>query len=342
MFISSSERILYEQANRDKVDGRLLSFGVKFLDDAMYGIMPNDLVLIGAPTGIGKTELCVQIALANLENGKRVHFIALEAEPFEIERRLMFPMIADAYWLDKDRPHFKNKLNMTAWILGRYGNEIKKYEEPVLDVFKNAFHNMFTFYKHDKFGIDELIKNVMDVHENTDLIIIDHIHYFDWDDENDNRAIKNITKTVRDIAIEIGRPIILVAHLRKRDRAAKELCPGADEFHGSSELTKIATKIITIASAGTISDGMYETYFRIAKNRVDGSVTRFLGKIGFDYKRRKYCSTYQIGFSNAEKFDEILEYPDWGRDSRQIPKPKPTPSYEKRIPHYQQESFGDD
>ena len=63
----------------------LLSFGVKFLDDAMIGIYPSDLVLFGAPTGAGKTQFCVNCIMANVNRGKKVHMIALEAEKAEIE-----------------------------------------------------------------------------------------------------------------------------------------------------------------------------------------------------------------------------------------------------------------
>lgn len=337
MFIPSSERILNEKIERHGLSGKLLKFGIKFLDDALRGILPNDLILLGAPTGIGKTELCVQIALANLGEGKRVHFIALEAEPYEIERRLIFPLIAEAYYQDKDRMKLERKLNMTDWMIGKFNDELSRYEENIYEYFVSAFKDLFTFYKSGKFGVDEMIYNITSVCDQTDLIIIDHVHYFDWDDDNDNRAIKNIAKKVREVALEIGKPVILIAHLRKKDRGSKELCASADEFHGSSDLTKIATKIITIASAGLIDGDKYGTYFRIAKNRIDGSVTRFLARINFDYKRRKYEDEYKLGFSNSTKFEEVGDYPYWASDSRIVPEGKSEPANAKRIPYYQQD-----
>lgn len=342
MFIQASERILTEKVERQNLSGKLLKFGIKFLDDAFRGILPNDLILIGAPTGIGKTELCVQIALANLGEGKRVHFIALEAEPYEIERRLLFPLIADSYYQDANREKLSIKLNMTDWMVGTYGDTLLKYEEPICEYFKSAFKDLFTFYKMEKFGIEEMIYNVTSVCDSTDLIIIDHVHYFDWDDENDNRAIKNIAKTVRQVALEIGKPVILIAHLRKRSANSDELCASADEFHGSSDLTKIATKIITIASAGLVEGDKYGTYFRIAKNRIDGSVTRFLARVNFDYKRRRYEEPYKLGFSTATKFEEIGDYPYWASDSRTVLERKPKIVAEKRISQAQQDLSGCD
>lgn len=330
-FKSSSDRIDDERIARAQIKGRELSFGVSYLDDATRGILPNDLVLIGAPTGMGKTELCVQIALANLQNGKRVHFIALEAEKYEIERRLLFPLLANSYYGDIDRPKINGKLNMTDWILGKFDDVLSKHEDAVINFFKDAFRSLFTFYKADKFGVDELIYNVMSVCDDTDLIIIDHIHYFDWDEDNDNKAIKNIAKTVRDICLEIGKPVVLVAHLRKKDKGQKDLAAGSDEFHGSSDLTKIATKVITISGADVIDD-KYVTYFRIAKNRMDGSVTRFIAQCFFDYKVRRYDDEYKIGFSSGGSFDECTDYPFWSRHIGPVVKRQSATFTEKSLP----------
>ena len=63
-------------------------FGIKYLDAALHGIKPNDLILIGASSGAGKTELCTHIAKTNAKLGKRVRYIALEAEKNEIETTL--------------------------------------------------------------------------------------------------------------------------------------------------------------------------------------------------------------------------------------------------------------
>src|SRR5690606_36783680 len=97
-----------------------------------------------------------------------------------------------------------------------------------------AFKNLFTFYKSGDFTVSELQHRVEEIYHESDLIIIDHVHYFDWAEDNDNRALKEIIKAIRDIALQKAVPVILVAHLRKRDRNNKDLVPGMEEFQGSS------------------------------------------------------------------------------------------------------------
>jgi KaiC/GvpD/RAD55 family RecA-like ATPase len=298
---------------------RRLRFGIDFLDHALRGIFPDDLVLIGSPSGVGKTQICCNIAQANLEDGKKVHYIALEASEFEIERRLKFPLVLSAYLADKDRPKLFKKINFTDWILGEFKNELALYEDQVEKYFESAYRDLFVFNKQERFTVDDLISAVHYCASDTDLILVDHVHYFDFDDDNENRAIKEIAKTVRTLALEEQKPIVLVAHLRKRDKANDEIVAGLEEFHGGSDLFKIASRVITVAPGKMTSDGLYETFFRTPKNRFDGGVTRFIAKEFFNPKTREYeKGRYQLGWAEQKRargFEELDRslYPDWAK-----------------------------
>lgn len=319
MFKSAAERVREEASHRKDMLKKVLSFGVPYLNDSLGGIFPNDLVVVGAPSGAGKTQFCVATALKNLEDGRRVHFIALEAEEFEIERRLKYQHVANFYFSEKNRIILDAPLNYFNWISGKCGRGLDRYESLASDFCEKTFGALFTFYKLSTFNVDALNQEVGLVSNETDLIIVDHVHYFDWDDDNDNRAVKKIAMAARDLCLTAGKPMILVSHLRKRDRAMKELVAGLDEFHGSSELYKIATKVITLASGGPVhgEPGKFKTYFRTPKNRMDGGCTRYLAETIFDAKRGQYESKYKLGWSNAIDFGEIdpAERPDWARRS---------------------------
>lgn len=319
MFKKASDSAEEEYQERISEKPLPLRFGIEFLDDALRGIFPDDLVLIGAPSGMGKTQLCCNIALANLQQGKRVHYIALEASKHEIERRLKYQIVMEKFFADPNRPRLDSKINFPDFLLGVFKQELKTYEEQAIEVFKKQFQNLSLLYKQDKFGVSELIQSVSYCADDTDLILIDHVHYFDYDDDNENRAMKEIAKTVRTLALEQQKPIILVAHLRKRDRFNNELTAGLDEFHGSSDLYKIATKVVTM-SPGTITEsGSFETFFRIPKNRIDGGVTRFLGRELYSSKKGSYeKGKYKIGWANQTRKNGFAELdasllPSWAK-----------------------------
>ena len=304
-FVCANENMAEESFHRKDVAKNILPFGVSFLDDALVGIFPDDLILLGAPTGVGKTQLCVNIAMANMENGKKVHMIALEASQFEIERRLKYQQVAECFFKDPQRPKLSYHMDFTNWYLGRFDKEFAHYHEYVEKICSTGFSNLFTFYKANKFDVSDLVLHFSSIADETDLIILDHVHYLDWDEPNDNRAIKEIAKTVRELAIVNQKPVILIAHLRKKDRGNKELVAGVDEFHGSSDLVKIATKVITVAPGDATDDNKFITYFRIPKNRMNGAVTRFIAATAFDPKKGSYDDEYEISRAGVEKFQRV-------------------------------------
>ena len=160
-FKSVAERSEDEKNNRVKLKDKLLKFGVHFLDLSFRGIFPNDLILVGAPSGIGKTQFCVNMALRNIEDGRRVHFIALEADDFEIERRLKYAIVANSFFADQSRPQLSGeRLSFIDWCMGEYELQLRPYET-LAENLLSGYKNLFTFYKQKEFGVDELIENVL-------------------------------------------------------------------------------------------------------------------------------------------------------------------------------------
>lgn len=319
MFKSVGDRVQNEALKRRGARQRLRPLGIAYLDDALIGIADDDLVLIGAPSGIGKTQLCCNIALKNLEAGKRIHFMALEASEFEIERRLKYQLVAHQFFTDKDRPSLGGaRMSYDRWLMGDFMEPLSAYEKIADEFMAKAYEHLFVYYKESDFTVTHLTEAILSEASRSDLFIVDHAHFFDFDDENENRALKKLAKTLRDLVLEQGVPVVLVAHLRKRDRHNDELVPGMDEFHGSSDLTKIATRVVTIAPGGRTEDGTYETFFRVAKNRLNGGTNRFIGRVFFDPRRNTYEPAYKVGDARLNRKDGFQELdfslqPEWAR-----------------------------
>lgn len=319
MFRKASLSAFDEMDSRKNMRSKLLKFGVKFLDDSLDGVLPGDLVLIGAPPGVGKTQFCCNLAYTNIRNGKKVHYFALEAEQYEIERRIKYQIFADAFFKDNYRP--KVSISFDKWYLGDFLESCSKYETIAAHEFAKNYEGLFLYYKGDDFRVETLIEQVLRVSRESDLIIIDHAHYFDFDDDNENRAMKSLAKTARTLALEEQKPIVLIAHLRKRDKFNAELVPGMEEFHGTSDLYKIATRVITFAPGPKIqsfsNEEVFATFFRVPKNRINGSVTRYLGAVPFHVKGSQYGDEYKISWANVKEFEELARdsWPPWAKRS---------------------------
>ena len=293
-----------------------MSFGVKFLDESLLGIQRNDLILLGGLSGGGKTELATHIALSNAKNGKRVVYFALEAEKYEIEMRIIYKHKVSNY-LKSGGTIFTN---YDRWMSG-----MAPHLDDVLSGLDDEKFDLRTRYPNGDYGINEFITDYNEVVHNSDLIILDHIHYFDLESDNENKEYKKIIKTIRNEVLNNGKPMIVVSHIKKRDRRYPTIVPDQEDFHGTSDLVKISTKSITLSpqndfrimkkdvagnnSEITTSNG-YFTFIRAVKNRRNGSALRHTGAIIYDANLNTYSSGYYIGHQKTENNEVLFQVDD--------------------------------
>jgi hypothetical protein len=323
-FESFAVRTVDERQKRLAIGSRRLSFGVKFLDAALGGIFPNDLVLLGAKTGRGKTHLATLIAMENAAKGKTVHYFALEAEQDEIERRAKFSLLSEMIragcravgsWECADR------MNYLDWYAGKLEDITAPYEEKVSSALAKKYGTLHTFYREYDFYAEHFEALVQEVQGQTDLIILDHLHYVDSEDSNENRGYKAIVKKVRDVALRAGKPVVVIAHLRKSDRRGTSIIPDVEDFMGTSDVPKMATKAILLAPAFDFDSGdpaLWPTYFNPAKCRPDGSRSRYVGRMMFDSRTGKYSDYFDVGTvaPGGDKFElaDVRKLPRWAKE----------------------------
>jgi RecA/RadA recombinase len=324
-FVSSAERVQGEREARLAVAPRLLSFGIPYLDHALTGIRPSDVVLYSAGTGIGKTEAAATTALSAAAAGKRVHMFALEAEPFEIEMRIKYRLIATAYYHDDSRFQ-RVAIRYQDWAAGLLDRSLGRYEDQIQDQLDATTRNLKTYYRAGDFSGSDFVRIAAEVAEQTDLIVLDHLHYLDNDEANENAGYKRMTKQIRDSALTNGKPVLAVAHIRKSDRFAKRLIPTIEDVHGSSDISKIVTKAVMFARADdqpSLKKSLSNTYIQVVKNRTDGSTTRYIAMVGFDLRTNNYDGNYEMfvpvdggTMTRALTGDEL---PDWAIGATRAP-----------------------
>jgi hypothetical protein len=315
-FVAAPDRLDDELAERLADDARALKYYHPFFDDCLRALLPTDLVLLGAPTGLGKTDLALNIATSNALKGKRAHYFALEAEPRELERRTKFAMLSAAVYAAKLDDRYK--MNYADWRLGRLEYLCGQFNESVRARFDKDLRPLWTFYRGNKFDAQDLERHVLAIREQTDLIIIDHLHYIDAQtDRNEAEAIGATVKTIRDLSLNVGKPVILIAHLRKKEQGSKRLIAGLDDFHGSSNITKICTQAITIERCHVVQPPKWylaPTFMTVLKDRRSGAPP-FVALTNFDRRVKGYQKHYTLGRLTKGGSDweplSIADKPDW-------------------------------
>lgn len=270
------------------------SFGIDYLDKKIRGILPSDLILIGARSGAGKSSIAQSIAHHNAQQGK---FVAL----FSLENFEEDDYLSKAYYfyIQKTR-----QWDLTMRDFMSCGNgftpdlEVLKYAEEQTEKY---FENICVFGRKRGYDLGNLRAGLVSCASGkVDLIILDHLDYIDKEDEHthDISHVTEIMRTLRDIQDVARIGIICISHLRK-PMLAKEMpkVPSMDEFIGSSNKVKEATAVIMLAPDDETNEmfagnSKRATYCCVRKLR-NGGFDNTCARLNFNIRTGTYDKEYQ-------------------------------------------------
>lgn len=285
----------------------LLEYGITALDELTGGgIGRNDLHILTAYTGIGKTELARQVAQHNAEKGKKVAAFFLEAEPQEAEQRILFPLFKK--WYQADNPAAQpTTINYEDFSRGRLNILLKQYDARARAYWKDHLSTLQTYYREAKdFTVDTLEAKILEINAWADLMILDHLHYIDTPGKDENREMQDIIKKLRNLSIHTGLPMLVIAHVRKRQGGQREkaLLPHTDDLQGAGAIGKMATGIIVIGQCDSLAScdsraAGSGTLIRATKYRRAGARTKHTICAFWDSNTHEYSDHYAVGKMKA-------------------------------------------
>jgi len=251
---------LAEVAQREKFSmqkDNVCKFGISALDECLGGIVPTDLVVVAAPSGQGKSELLMNIAVENSKK-KTVLYYQLEMDNTAPINRMALKL-ANAKGADISAAKFRvNDLTDTQ-------REI--CNEAYREVAKKA--DRLILYNGDALTFEDFSRTFSENSE-VDLIVIDHLHYFSMDDgDNMSNTLGKVMRGIRSIVKRAKVPVVLASHLRKPAKPNEE--PTQHELFGSSNIAKEATNIILLYKHNE------QTVVKIEKSRDTGEQRKFVG-----------------------------------------------------------------
>lgn len=269
-------------------------FGVSYLDDALLGMRPGGVTLVGARTGGGKTEFATQVLLEQQRPDKNrarsVLYFALDHEQGEIEKRVLWRLLAEQI---KAIDPYCGYLRYAEWAagkyLGKYG-ELESDGQLYLDHLLALSETRFLYRK--SFSIEEIVEQIK-TGDQYNLFIIDHFHAIKFQGNQFDAQVKGITE-ICEAAELVNRPVMLLGQFRKRNPTNKSPLPEMEEFSGHSNLIYLPQNIIVLAPRYTEGQQQSETYFNIEKARFAADTKGFVGVHSFDIEKKTYSQKYQI------------------------------------------------
>lgn len=316
------ERIIYDRMKKKRrTTKKVGSYGITYLDDYLSGIMPGDFVLVGADSGAGKSELSYKIAFENAQAGLKVHLIALECDEDEPYVRTIYKRVAEKFY--KPGNGYRGRLTYRNYMLNEGIDDavVSALEDEAVAEIAGKSSSLFIHYRGKEFGVEQLAAKINEISGNCDLLVIDHIDYFDLNlQDNENAQVTGIMKQLRDINLSHGIPIIIVSHMRKKQNRKQKL-PGIEDFMGTSNKVKQAKTVIILARDYSIDDYenyKYGTFIYAAKAGRFAPSTNLVGRLIYDGLRNEYEPVYELGriCNYGEDITTEESRPDWAKHMR--------------------------
>lgn len=213
-----------EIANGDKaMDG--IPTGYPSIDNLLGGLYRGNLIVVAAPTSMGKSAFALNIAYHLLKNNKKVIYMSLEMPVLDMGKRLVA--------LDSKVP------------MSRYKRKLKDYEKQNVDA---AFSRLLD--KHwrlcternlDTSDIKAICRKLTRKMDGVDLIVIDYLQNIK-DPEGKMNTAKKVgqkCKEVFNLAGELDTPVMLLSQVSR----GREGVPKLSDLRDSGEIEETANDI---------------------------------------------------------------------------------------------------
>jgi replicative DNA helicase len=324
-FLSASQYLTKATSARQLLDSsKLFEFGLSYLDDKLVAGHPVSLTILGADSGVGKTTLVSHIAKYNARKGRNVYCFFLEGDPNLFADREIWNRMAKIYFEGVEGgPSLQSVLKSKGRAIENFdfkhyrynlikGDDINKLEAMAREQLEEELKTLYVYDKnHANLSMTNLEAklNYIIKKGNPDLIIIDHLHYFDmFDNISENANLTNIMKKLVEIVDDRRVPVLVVSHMRKKLNKAYWI-PTEEDLHGSGNIFKLASTVVLIAphySGYELGSPYKPTIVRIAKDR-DGGKKASIGLMDFNAIRGEYEKPYREAKISFKDGRESLE-----------------------------------
>ena len=261
---------------------KICNFGISFLDTVVNGIYDEDLLIIGAESGIGKSTIAEIIAFSCVQQGVKPALFSLENFAGNTRDKKAFEL-----W----KKGTKNWNVRFREFIDLYNKDPASMDDYVSEAEKLINQMVLIERTNKDYTIDILAKDFKRVvDEGCKVILLDHLDYFDaYEKDNDLQHTRRLMKEIRRLQDEYKVAVIGFSQLRKNvDKNIK--VPTYDDLYGSGDKVKQATLVLMVARTDEEPvNGVYQTYMNLSKDRFGSKVAC---KIGFDIKTGTYGNIF--------------------------------------------------
>jgi twinkle protein len=212
-----------------------IEFPYNKLNDMTMGIRENELMLITAGSGIGKSTLAREIAYDFKNKGKKVSMIFLEEQ---------YKKTAQAFiCLDNNVPLKDFRINPTKVLTIE---QIKKSKEKLFDKGINFYNHFGSIDSENLINKIRFMRTVL----KTDVVFLDHISIVVSGNRlsDERKELDIIMTSLKSLCEETGLIIIAIVHLKRK--SGGDFNEGGNvsltDLRGSASLEQLSDQIIAL------------------------------------------------------------------------------------------------
>jgi replicative DNA helicase len=210
-----------------------LPIGFPSLDREIGGILPDDLMIIGARPTVGKTAFALCVADPLLKEGIPISFYSYDMSEQQFLLRLT---------------SFYSLLSVTEIKTKEfYGDEAKAWKALSYAQQRLVDSPLYLTFSH--LEMPALARSIRDDvrKRGVKMVFIDYLQIIPWSRyDDDYRRVSNVVRKLKTLAREAGVPIILLSQLARPDKRALDREPRNDELRSSGQIEQDASYIILL------------------------------------------------------------------------------------------------
>ncbi len=242
------------------------------IDNYLNGFKEEDLIIVSGDTGVGKTTISLNFLHHFIQNNHKCLGFFLEGKIKYYILRMMSLETGILYKELKENLEWEN-------IKKRFSDyPLYFYSGPQMDLDENKLIN--------------LLKVAVSLYD-IEFVLIDNLQKFVRDDADTVQRTSRAVSVLKDLAVDLKIPILLITHIRKPERDKKRVT--MHDAKSSSSIYQVADIYLTLWNDKAPTDEEDDMMLSIDKNR--------LGEGGMDIPVvfEKNIAVYRERAGDAEK-----------------------------------------
>jgi replicative DNA helicase len=270
--VESYERYARLQAAEDKTALFGLTTGFRDLDGMLTGLPPGCLVIVAARPSVGKSSFALDIARhAAATQGKNVAVFSLEMTKQEIMDRTIAGFLGVDAWRLKKGQLTQDDFNR----MGVLFDELKKHPLYIDDDPDTTISNLRSKARRQQ------------MEHGLDLLVIDYLQLIETTDrasgENRTQQVSHISRSLKNLARELGCPIIALSQLSRSTEQRSPPVPILSDLRDSGGIEQDADIVLMLYRQEMYEEdcdnaGETDIYVRKNRNGPTGRVSLYFDK----------------------------------------------------------------